>query len=416
MVRPTRRQAVRSADAGQSQETGQRSQDHAGHERAPGAEGAWVPASKVQGLFAPPAAATTPPAPAAAQAVPRAVPLSAPPLATPLPPPTASGMAPPPWARPAVPKAVPSGQSAMAAKIVGAVAITFGAAAMVTFWLPILGGLLGWTGMIAGALGLVIGIAGLVFAAVSNGSGLILNIAGTSSSAVGLVLAVVLGATYGMFAGAPPPMIVQKPALPDVPPSRQELPPPVEPEPEPEPVWTDASQPIEQAPIKASITGVVIEQIRLESSDISTMKRQPPQPMLKIRLAIENISTDKIVAVPGWVGGGDAISQGVGQLLGGEAGKAVQAATATAKLTDNVGNSYTQTPAHSVFGAKISFGEDPGVRPGDSTQAELIFKPPLETIEFLRLELSAGGFSGTDALRFQIPKAMIGGLSGSAGG
>jgi hypothetical protein len=34
----------------------------------------------------------------------------------------------------------------------------------------------------------------------------------------------------------------------------------------------------------------------------------------------------------------------------------------------------------------------------------------LETVEYLRLELPPAGFSGTDSLRFQIPKAMVGGL------
>ena len=39
----------------------------------------------------------------------------------------------------------------------------------------------------------------------TKGAGLILNVAGTSSSAVGLVLSVVLGVTFGMFAGRPVP-------------------------------------------------------------------------------------------------------------------------------------------------------------------------------------------------------------------
>ena len=85
--------------------------------------------------------------------------------------------------------------------------------------------------------------------------------------------------------------------------------------------------------------------------------------MLKVRVTIENTSNDKIVEVPGWVGGGDLIGQGVGQLLGGEVGQAVQTATATAKLTDNAGNPYKQAPAMSVFGAQIELGGDHAVRP-----------------------------------------------------
>jgi hypothetical protein len=109
------------------------------------------------------------------------------------------------------------------------------------------------------------------------------------------------------------------------------------------------------------------------------------------------------------------IGQGVSQLLGGEAGQAVQAATATARLSDNAGNNYKQTSMLSVFGAKITFGEDHALRPGKSTQAELVFPPPLESVEYLRLELAPAGFNGTEPLRFQIPRAMIVGLPAPEG-
>ena len=99
----------------------------------------------------------------------------------------------------------------MAGKILGAVAIIFGAVATATFWLPMLGGPIGWTGIAVGALGMIVGIVGLVVAAMTKGAGLILNVAGTSSSAVGLVLSVVLGVTFGMFAASPAPQVTAKP-------------------------------------------------------------------------------------------------------------------------------------------------------------------------------------------------------------
>ena len=144
--------------------------------------------------------------------------------------------------------------------------------------------------------------------------------------------------------------------------------------------------------------------------------------MLKIRVTIENISTDKIVKVPGWMGGGGVLPSGLGDELGkllegSELGKTVQATSAVAKLTDNAGNPYDQTPALRVFGgAQSDLGEDHALRPGKSTQAELVFPPPLESVEYLRLELAPAGFNGTDSLRFQIPRAMIVGLPAPAGG
>ncbi|HEV3136420.1 MAG TPA: hypothetical protein VGZ26_00925 [Pirellulales bacterium] len=221
---------------------------------------------------------------------------------------------------------------------------------------------------------------------------------------------VVLVATvaYFMLANEPAPAIVVTPTMPPVvvkPPAS----PPRQPEPEPEPVWTDASQGIEQGDIKAGIVSIKIEQVRLE--DITTMKKGKPQPMLKIKVVIENTSQDKIVEFPGWIGGGDLVGPGLGQLVGGEAGGALaQLAGSGAILADNFGNKYKQTPINLIFGGALTMNQDNSIRPGKVAEKELLFAPPLETIEYLRLELPPAGFSGTDSLRFQIPKAMITGF------
>lgn len=381
-----------------------------------GSEGTWVAAARVQGLFA--AKATTPPLASNPPAGPATTPPQPPKaVVPPVAPPVAS-----PLARPAsgsfgsLPKAAPIDGGSMPAKILGAVALVLGTLALATFWLPsnpAFLGPMGWTGIVVGALGLLIGIAGFVLSAMHKGAGLYLNVAGTASSLVGLVLTIVFGVVAGMFTGTAPPKTV---AMIPVPAPAQAVPepqlPPAEepkPEPPPEPVWTPASEAIEQGDIKARITSSKIEQVRLESTDLSRMnKREKPRPMLKIRVEIENTSSDKIVEVPGWVGGGDLIGQGVGELLGGEAGKAVAAATATATLVDNVGNKYKQTPMISLFGVQLN--PDVAVRPGQKSEKDLVFPPPLASVEYLRLELSSGGFSGSEPLRFEIPKSMIEGL------
>ncbi len=221
-----------------------------------GESGSWVPAAKVQGLFAaararPTAAPDTssqriavpPPAPPSTPEPPRAVdpprtvepPPIADPLAAPLhavaaSPVSNNGMAPPPWAKPTAPLATHG--SGAVAKILGAMAMIFAAVAVTTCWLPMLGGVIGWTAIGFGGLGLVIGIAGLVTATMANSSsGLVLSIIGGGGSAVGLVLTVVLGVTFGLFGGrAEPAPIVA--ALPVAPPVVQQPPPVVEPEPE----------------------------------------------------------------------------------------------------------------------------------------------------------------------------------------
>jgi hypothetical protein len=399
-----------------------------------GTSGNWVPAARVQGLFAAPAAAA-PPAPAKAPAKVAAPPPPAepdlfddelPPLASPpAPPPMASPLARTPVGVVApIAKAVPS-ESSIAPKILGAVGLVFGSLALATCWLPILKSPIAWTGIVVGGLGLILGATGLVLSAMQKASGLYLNVAGTSSAAVGLVLCVVLGVTFGMFASAPEPPRVAPPLTEPV----VEAPPPVvEPTKEPEPpppeiVWTPADQAIEQGPIRAKITSVSVEKVRKESSDFSKLKRGPPEPMLKVRVTIENITADKIVAVPGWPGAAGGLLSGVGAELAeaagsllkdSEAGKDLQSATAAAMaaatLADNVGNAYPQFSAGQISGAQ-PLGEDPSLRPGNSSTKELYFPPPLEapSIEYLRLELAPAGFSGTEPLRFEIPMTMISG-------
>lgn len=384
-----------------------------------GTEGNWVPAGRVQGLFA--ASATDGPTVAKAPA-PTAAPrqqVTPPPIAPPVAPPVAKPVARVPLGS-FVPKAQPAAAPAgsMAAKIIGAVSLVFGILSLAfgfmvlaTKWLPMFDAL-AWMGIGVGNLGLILGIAGFVISARKQGSGLALNIAGTSSSVVGLVLTVVFGVMFGLFGGKPAPIAVVPTPPPVIvaPEPEPEQPPEPEPAPPPEPVWTLASESIDQPPIKASIVSAKIEQVRMESVDLSTLKKSKPQPMLKVVVTIENTTADRIVEVPGWPGGGDLIGTGVSELLGNDAGKALQSATATAKLNDNAGNAYKQVALMSLFGAQIQTA-DHAVRPGKSKQLELVFPPPLDTIEYLRIELSPAGFTGAEPLRFQIPKEMIGGMT-----
>jgi hypothetical protein len=367
-----------------------------------GTDGAWVPASRVQGLFA-----------AAPAAAPSPAPPSAPPVEPPAPPPRAKPMLQPVARRAPLPKAVPApSHGAMAPKIVGGLAMILGAVAFSTCWLPVMGGAIGWTGIVAGSLGLLVGGIGFALAAIRHGSGLMLNISGAASSAVGLVLSVVLGVVFGLFASkpVPAPAVVVAPIAPV-----QQPQPEPEPESPPEPRWFDAGEPIDQGAIHAELASMGIEQIRLENADLSTMKKGKPQPMLKIRVKVTNTSADRIIEFAGWVGGGDMIAQGVTQLLSGsELGKAVQAAAPVASLADNIGNPYKQVPGVSVFGTQLPAGQDLALRPAQSREAELVFPPPLESIEYLRLELSPAAYGGSEPLRWQIPKALIKGLGGPA--
>jgi hypothetical protein len=364
-----------------------------------GAEGAWGPASRVQGLF---------PAPPEVSLLDEldAIPPVAPP---PAPPPIANLARVPMGTISAVKPVKTASANPLAGKLLGAIGLIFGVLALSTCWLPLLGGAIGWTGIVVGGIGLLLGIAGLTVSAMQGGAGLIFNVAAASASVVGLVLTTALmlftPKPIEVVVAPPPPPVEQTPA-----------PEPVkepEPAPPPEPVWTDASQSIEMPPIKATIVAASVETMRLESADAATLARSKPEKKLRIRVTIENTSTDKIVAAPGWNGGGGgggALGD-VGKLLeGSQLGGQLSAATATAVLTDNIGNSYPQVPAIRLPAAQADLNPNPAVRPGEKMEKLIVFDPPLAAIEYLRLELPAAGFGGSEPLRFQIPKSLLTGL------
>jgi hypothetical protein len=324
-------------------------------------------------------------------------------------------MASPPVARPLTAKPlglatatpVQPEATSLAPKLLGAIGLIFGILALATFWLPLLDPLMGWTGIVVGVLGLLLGIAGMVLAAMQKGAGLYLNVAVASSSLVGLVLTIVLGVRFGMFSSPAPPPVAVAPVVVAPQPVAQAPSAVKEPEPAPEPVWTDASEAIEQGPIRARISGLRVENIRLESANFAQMSRGKPQPLLRVRVSIENISPDKIVAVPGW-NGGSSLGGGVGDLLqGSELGKQFAAASAGGTLTDDKNNNYPQTPAIRLPAAQADLDANPALRPMETVEKQLVFDPPIGSAEYLRLELPAVGFSGSEPLRFQIPKTMF---------
>jgi hypothetical protein len=292
----------------------------------------------------------------------------------------------------------------MTAQILGAAGLILGTLALSTFWLPALGAV-GWTGIAVGGVGLLLAIAGLVVSARKGGAGLYLNVAGASSSLVGLVLTVVLGAQFGMFSSRAAAVAIAPPIAAALIAPTPLAPAPVEPEPPPEIVWTPHDQAIEQAPIRASIASAKVEQVRFER-DLLSGKPRKSEPRLKLRIAIENTSTNRIVNCPGWPGGTGLMSAELEKAVAGALGDGTANVASTATLVDDVGNQYQQTPALMLFGDK-SLMKDAALRPGEKRELDVVFATPLETIEYVRLELSANGFEGTDSLRFQIPQAAI---------
>jgi hypothetical protein len=79
-------------------------------------------------------------------------------------------------------------------------------------------------------------------------------------------------------------------------------------------------------------------------------------------------------------------------------------------LSDNIGNNYPQVPAIRLPAAQADLNPNPAIRPGEKMEKLIVFDPPLDAIEYLRLELPAAGFGGSEPLRFQIPKSLLSGM------
>ncbi len=78
-----------------------------------------------------------------------------------------------------------------------------------------------------------------------------------------------------------------------------------------------------------------------------------------------------------------------------------------ASLTDNFGNPYKRLSLDPGSQVPGQISSATSIYPGKRLEDLLVFEPPIENLQFLRLELPAAAFGGTGTLRLQIPKTMI---------
>jgi hypothetical protein len=140
--------------------------------------------------------------------------------------------------------------------------------------------------------------------------------------------------------------------------------------------WVDAST-------SPAVVGDVSVKIALVAKAPSHSGRAD-EGWLLIAVEVRNLGATRKVDFAGWTR--DGIAQG-------------------ARLTDNFGNPYRPKPIGRVSVA----GQGPpmSIYPNKSGREVLAFEPPIEKVEFLRLELSAVAFGNEDVVRLRIPAKMI---------
>jgi hypothetical protein len=290
----------------------------------------------------------------------------------------------------------------------GRAALVIGVLSFFVCWVPFLG-------VPVSCLGLLLGLGGLVVAVFRRGSGVGYSIAGSGLSALSLVICLVWTLTLSTAFKAVDDTVAKqsrtnqnvvsepdrnKPAQNVVPEPDRDKPAPQPkddaPAPAPdkaptppktEPEWADASKTaVRQGDLQVQITQVSIGQVPLKDITGDSMSVDN---FLMVRLKLLNTNPTKKVTYESWSGRDISFNRDY------------------ATLRDNFDNSYK----------RISFGlgsypvgaveRSKSIYPNKSVTDVLVFELPIETTEYLRLELPAKNFGGTGMLRLQIPKAMI---------
>jgi hypothetical protein len=280
-------------------------------------------------------------------------------------------------------------QPSRAAHSLGIAALVVGVFSFFVCWIPFLG-------IAVSGLGLLLGLGGLALAIVRRGSGVGFSIAGSGLSALSLVICLVWTfALSSAFRAVDNAVAKQnrtnQSAVSDrdrdkaAPPSGQDKAPP--PPTKSEPDWADASKgAVRQGDLQVQVAQITIGQVPLKTITGNSSSKDN---LLMVKLELLNTNPTKKVDYHSW------------------SGKDISFDRDFATLKDNFDNSYK----------RISFGlgsypvgaveRSESIYPNKSVTDVLVFEVPLDTMEYLRLELPAKNFGGTGMLRLQIPKAMI---------
>lgn len=298
--------------------------------------------------------------------------------------------------------AVQVNQPSKASHSLGIASLILGIIAFLICWVPFLGLL----GLPLSLLGILLGGTGFLIALFRKGSGIGFPIAGTSLSLLSAIAVITItGAAASAVnqvgkaieessakANATQQTIVAAAAL-DQPngamasPVPQNVPEPAAEKTAPGEEWGDAQNTIQQGDLQLRVTKVSIGQVPLKDSFNDDSKSQDE--LLMVNLELTNINATKKMDYSAW------------------SGKDISFSRDYATLVDNFGNSYKRINFGFSTNPVGAVERSESIYPNKTVNDVLVFEMPIDTIEYLRLELPAKNFGGTGMLRLEIPKQMI---------
>lgn len=291
----------------------------------------------------------------------------------------------------------------------GVVSLILGVVAFLLCWIP----LVGLLSIPLSALGLLLGAIGLLVALTRRGSGIGYSIGGGFVSGLALAIGIAQVAAVGsavsgvaeamdesdrqqtrtnqeVVASASPggsqrPRTARdsggpRPTKPPAPAAnRNDKPAELE--------WASAKSAVRQGDVELRITRVVVGKVPLRAG-FEDRETTSQDELLAIHVELTNRSQSKKVEYRSWLG------------------RDVSFTRDYATLKDNFGNGYKRI--------SFGFGTDiightgsESIYPGKALDDVLIFEIPVDSAEYLDLELPAKNFGGDGVLRLRIPKDMI---------
>lgn len=155
-----------------------------------------------------------------------------------------------------------------------------------------------------------------------------------------------------------------------------------------EPIWTPAGTPVRIGDVQVEVKSVTLGKVPLVRI-ITNDESESVDDLLTVRIGVTNLSERKKVDHRSWMSNFPSLLDGP-----------------PATLSDADDNTYRP----STFGAtaRVRGTEaSPSIYPGKAVEDAVVFEPPVDGVQTLRLTLSAKMFGEEGEARFEIPAAMI---------